>query len=204
MLCDKPGTNDQDSNDRCGSQHSCPQDGETEDHSSRKIDVEELEKRMRAAEDQAAEHLDRLMRTQADFQNYKKRAEKNREQMKQRERLETVRNFLPVYDNLGRVLDATDEDAGPVRDGVVMILRQIEQVLQHMGISRVPTEGENFDPRRHEAVEHVPTDEHPEGTITGEFQAGFIINDVLVRPARVRVAKAATSTCCQANNDGDE
>jgi len=144
---------------------------------------------LREAEARAEEYLQQLQRVQAEFQNYKRRVERERERSRRQSLSEAIRKWLPVIDNLERVMTSTDDDEDPVRQGVEMILRQVDGVLTDMGVERIPTVGEVFDPRVHEAVEHIPTDERPEGEITGEYQAGYSLGDVLIRPARVQVAR---------------
>lgn len=146
-------------------------------------------------EQELADAQETILRLRADFDNYRKRMRRQQEQTRVDAQTETVRLFLPVIDNLERVLDNTDED-DPVRQGVDMILRQLQQQLEAVGVFRISTVGEKFDPHLHEAVAHLPAEGHSEGTIIEEFQSGYQVNDRLVRPARVMVAQAST-------DDGD-
>ena len=152
------------------------------------------EERPRAREEdlegELADAQETILRLRADFDNYRRRMRRQQEQIRSDAQAEMVRVFLPVIDNLERVLDAADED-DPVSRGVDMILRQIEQQLETAGVMRITAAGEEFDPHRHEAVAHLPVDDHPEGMVIEELQSGYQVNGRLVRPARVIVAQAS-------------
>lgn len=161
-----------------------------EEESELRETVQESRERLREVEARAEEYLQQLQRVQAEFQNFKRRVERERERSRRQSRAEAVEKWLPVIDNLERVMTSTeDEDEDPVRRGVEMILRQIEGVLSDMGVERISTVGETFDPQVHEAVERTATEDLPEGTITQEYQAGYVLDDTLIRPARVQVAE---------------
>ncbi|MFO7942177.1 MAG: nucleotide exchange factor GrpE [Bacillota bacterium] len=136
---------------------------------------------------------DALARARADYKNLKKRQSRRMEQMRDEMRGEIVGSFLPVIDDLNQVLQNTaDRSDDPVRQGVEMILVKIEDILSDMDVSRIETVGEDFDPNWHEALEYVPADDRPDGTVIAELSAGFRMKDRLLRPARVRVARNAS------------
>ncbi len=137
---------------------------------------------------QCEQYLERFMRAQAELQNFRKRTERQRQQLRQDVQAQTVEQFLPVIDNLERVLQAAD-DPDPVRDGVAMILGQVQGILEKVGVSRMCTVGEPFDPHWHEALGAIPTTDYPEGTVVEELLPGYRMEDRLVRPAQVMVAK---------------
>jgi molecular chaperone GrpE len=103
---------------------------------------------------------------------------------------EEVREILPVVDNLERAVKATPGSSEEqIRDGVAIILRQLQDLLNRMGLTEIPSLGKPFDPHVHEAVSQTETEEHPDGTILEVFQRGYQFKDRLLRPAMVSVAR---------------
>ena len=133
---------------------------------------------------------DRHLRLLADFDNFRKRAEREREERVRYALADPIRELLPVFDNLDRALAAKGgiED---LRLGVEMIARQFEEVLKRFGVTVVPAVGERFDPRMHEAVMRVESDEVETPTVVEQMQRGYRLHDRLLRPAMVRVAVPA-------------
>ena len=139
---------------------------------------------------------DTLMRRQRDFDNYRKRTD--------RERGETFRNvvsnvasqMLPVLDNLNRALDASSEENGEEKgqdfqtflEGIVLVNQQLNEVLTSMGVQQISAIGEPFDPQYHEAVEIVETDEYPPKTVIFEILRGYKVDDKIIRASMVRVS----------------
>jgi molecular chaperone GrpE len=143
-----------------------------------------------------ADLLDKLTRRQADFENYRKRVERERAETYNRAVSDLVAPLLPVVDNLRRALDAESlVQAGESKEfrhflqGVELIYRQLNSVLENLGITAVPTVGEPFDPHVHEAVATVESDEYGPDTVTEELARGYRLGDKLIRPAMVKVAK---------------
>ncbi|MFO8059891.1 MAG: nucleotide exchange factor GrpE [Bacillota bacterium] len=157
------------------------------DERDQACECEQKEESREELEARCEEYLQRLMRAQADFQNYRKRVERQRRQLSRDVQAETVEQFLPVIDNLRRVM-ATADGPDPVRDGVALILDQVEAVLNRFGVSQMTTVGEPFDPHWHEAVGAVPSDEFPDGTVVEELLPGYRMGDRLLRAAQVMVA----------------
>ena len=135
---------------------------------------------------------DQLLRTMADFDNFRKRARRDAEDALRRGREDTVRDFLPIVDNLERAVEASrgSTDVAAVVSGVEMVLRGFDDVASRMGISRVVAKGERFDPTLHDAIQQVESAEHPPGTVLTEVVAGYRIGERLLRAAMVVVAKA--------------
>lgn len=134
-----------------------------------------------------------LIRRQADFENYRKRIDRERREERDRAVAHLAESLLPVLDNFERALAAHQDPAYEnYRRGFAMIYRQLADMLAQQGIARMedPT-GKPFDPLLHHAVERVETDEYPEGTVIGEAQAGYKFRDRVLRPAQVRVAADA-------------
>jgi molecular chaperone GrpE len=135
------------------------------------------------------EMMNTLMRRQADFENFKKRVEKEKHQDRQRGIEVMIEQMLPVLDAFDRAL------AGPVtggnadyRKGFEMIRAQMWAGLAKQGLVRIDTEGKEFDPNLHHAIESVPGTEHAEGIVVGEMQPGYMLQGRVLRPAMVRVS----------------
>jgi len=137
-----------------------------------------------------ADLRDRSIRTLADFENYRRRAEREREELKRYAQGDVLRDLLPVVDNLRRALAA----GGTVDDlklGVELTLRQFTELLKQRGVVEVPALGETFDPALHEAVARVDDETVEAPTVIDELQRGYTLHGRLLRPALVRVAMPA-------------
>jgi molecular chaperone GrpE len=131
--------------------------------------------------------LDRLARLQAEFENARKRAERERAEFREFATGSVAEQFLPVLDNLELALKSTGSVA-QLRSGVSLIVKQMEEVLDKMQVKAVPTVGEAFDPRFHEALGAVERDDLPDQHVAEEIRRGYKIRERLLRPALVRVA----------------
>jgi molecular chaperone GrpE len=134
---------------------------------------------------------DQLLRRQAEFENFRKRVDRERSETYQRARVEILLELLPVIDNLERAMSsfqATGADAESLRHGVELIHKQFKDALTKLGLQPVEAVGQAFDPHFHEAVTMEPTDEHKENTVIEEFERGYKLGDRLLRPAKVKVA----------------
>jgi molecular chaperone GrpE len=146
---------------------------------------------LEAAQAEASRLRDQLLRTAADFDNYRKRSRRDVEEAERRGREELLRELLPVFDNLERasVHAETASDVNSLADGIAMVRRQFLDTLGRIGIQRIEALGQPFDPAVHEAIQQIETDEFEPGTVANEFQAGYRMGERLVRPAMVVVAK---------------
>lgn len=137
---------------------------------------------------------DQLLRIAADFDNFKKRSRKEIEEVRRRAIEDTLREILPVIDNLERASEAMAgaTDVSAVSDGVRMVLRGFDEVADRLGLKRVPTVGNLFDPTCHDAMQQEETDDHAPGTIVNEVVPGYVLGERLLRPAMVVVAKPRT------------
>jgi molecular chaperone GrpE len=131
--------------------------------------------------------LNRLARLQAEFENARKRAERERTDFRDFVTGSVVEQFLPVLDNFELALKS-EGTAHQLRSGVSLIVKQMEEVLQKMQVSAVPAVGEAFDPRLHEALGAVERDDVPDQHVAEEVRRGYRMRDRLLRPALVRVA----------------
>ena len=130
---------------------------------------------------------DKYLRLMAEFDNYKKRSAKERENIYLDVRVDTVTKFLPVYDNLERALNAETADEA-YKKGVEMTFSQLMDVFKKLGVEPIPAEGEQFDPNFHNAVMHVEDESAGENVIVQELQKGFKIGDKVIRFSMVKVA----------------
>jgi molecular chaperone GrpE len=145
---------------------------------------------------------EQLLRIAADFDNFRKRSRKEIEEVRRRSVEDTVREVLPIIDNLERAAAATRgaTDVDAVAEGVHMVLRGFEEVASRLGLERVESMGKLFDPTLHDAMQQQETDEHPPGTIVAEVVPGYKLGGRLLRPAMVVVARPPSGTDDQ---DGD-
>ena len=132
---------------------------------------------------------DRLLRTAAEFENFKKRAKKETDEASTRGREQLLKELLPALDNLARALQHAPA-GDPLAVGVLQTEKQLLQALEKFGVVRFTSVGKPFDPSLHDAIQQVETSEHPPGTVAQEFAPGYMIGQRLLRAAMVGVAKA--------------
>jgi len=145
-----------------------------------------------AAERERDELRDRLLRTAAEFDNYRKRTDRERRELIEAAAANLIEDLLPILDDLERALEtpADDPAAGAYRRGVELIHRQLLDVLRRRGVEPIETLGHDFDPAWHEALGRVPLGDRRDGEITAEIRRGYRIGSRLLRPAQVMVASA--------------
>lgn len=135
---------------------------------------------------------DQLLRAAADFDNYRKRMDRERRDMIDYAATELIADVLPVLDDLERALDQpTSPEVAAYRQGVELVHKKMLDLLKRRGVTPIAAAGEAFDPNVHEAVVHEISDAHPEGTVIGELRRGYRLKDRLLRPAMVKVAKSS-------------
>lgn len=139
---------------------------------------------------------DQLLRIAADFDNFRKRSRKEIEEVRRRTVEDTLREVLPIVDNLERAADAMSgaTEVSAVTEGVHMVLRGFEDIASRLGLKRVATVGLQFDPTCHDAMQQQETNEHAPGTIVSEVVPGYYLGERLLRPAMVVVAKPPAKT----------
>ncbi len=154
--------------------------------------VEELLETLRAERDELKE---RLLRVAADFDNFRKRTRKDLEEAERRGREAVLREVLPVIDNLERAVQsaAQAKSVEAVSKGVEMVLRLFEEAASRIGLQRVASVGERFDPNVHDAVQQQESEEHAPGTVVGELVPGYKLGERLLRAAMVVVARPPTT-----------
>ncbi len=134
-----------------------------------------------------AQEKDKYIRLAAEYDNFRKRSAKERENVFSDARSDTILKFLPVYDNLARALAQETVDEA-YRKGVEMTMTQLRSILEKLGVVEIPAVGETFDPARHNAVMHVEDETLGENVIAEEFEKGFMLGDKVIRFSMVKVA----------------
>jgi len=150
------------------------------------------------AEDQAAalrrerdDYLDRLLRQAAEFDNYRKRVERERKEQAETAAMSLLFDLLSIVDDFERALEADYGPGGePYRKGIEIIYKQFLDLLRKRGVTSIESLGVQFDPRVHQAVIHEASPGHEEGEVIAELRRGYMLGDRLLRPAMVKVAKA--------------
>ncbi len=156
--------------------------------------LENIEDLKQSLEDILAERdelKNQLLRSFADFQNFRKRAQHEKEELRKYATEQLVRDLLSILDNFERTLAAIENGAemSSVVEGIKLVDRDFRGVLERFHVKRLSSVGELFDPAHHEAIDAVSSDEHPEGTIVEELKPGYQMAEKVIRPALVRVTK---------------
>ena len=143
--------------------------------------------------DREQEYLDLLQRTQADFINYKRRVEREREEQAKFAKADLILKLLPVLDDLNRAREAMPPGVASTEwaGGIELIEKKLMAILEEEGVSRIEAEGKTFDPWEHEALSYDESDEYEEGKVKAVFKDGYRLNDRVIRPAQVAVSKGA-------------
>jgi molecular chaperone GrpE len=141
---------------------------------------------------QRDEYYDLLLRKQAEFDNYRKRVERDRQSLSEAAAAGIIEELLPVMDDLDRALgaEAVGESAQAYRLGVELIYRQLGDILRKRGVRTIEALGADFDPYYHQAVSYEPAEGRRDGEVIEEFRRGYMLGDRLLRPSMVKVAKA--------------
>jgi len=151
-------------------------------------EVIELQKQLAEAQSQAAEYKDGWQRAVADFQNYKRRTDAEKADTYQNAVGSIVRRYLPILDDLERALAARPAEQ-PWADGIELIYRKLQTILDAEGVKRIEAEGQMFDPNFHEAILQEPAEGVESGRVIAVVQSGYMIGERVIRPAQVRVAQ---------------
>jgi molecular chaperone GrpE len=136
------------------------------------------------------EYLDHLRRLKAEWDNYRKRVQRDNEELRLRAAETVVESLLPVMDNMSRALEAGDKhEEGQLLAGVTLVAGQLRGTLAGHGLEEIEVEpGTTFDPEYHEAIVAQPSEEYPEGTVTQVLERGYLLHGKMLRPAKVIVA----------------
>ena len=161
---------------------------ESENTEQLSAEIEALKTKLAEAESKTSEYRDSWMRSQAEFQNYKKRLERDNELTYVSMKGDIIKKILPVLDDLERALQNRPAD-NAWGNGIDLIARKMQNILESEGIKRIEAEGTEFDPKFHEAISHEPTDGVKSGFVISVVQNGYMLGDRVIRPALVRVAQ---------------
>ena len=142
---------------------------------------------------------DQMLRARAEFENYRKRTARDQERFRATATESVVHDLLPVMDNLELALKHSSGDSGQVIQGVEMVLKQMREALESHGLKLIPAHGERFDPNIHEAVGHEPSESVPLDHVLEEYQRGYFLGDMVLRPSRVLVSRGTEEPPAEAN-----
>ncbi len=158
--------------------------------------IDALQKELEEKEKTKAEYLDYLKRLQADFDNFRRRVEKEKKDIIQFANEELIKKFLNVLDNLERAEDAAKKtnDIKALIEGIDAIIKQFKKILEDEGVKPIKSVGEKFDPNLHHAMAKVETNEYPDETVIEELQKGYYYKSRVLRPSLVKVSKAIEKT----------
>ncbi|AMA72329.1 molecular chaperone GrpE [Aneurinibacillus sp. XH2] len=151
---------------------------------------QELQAQIQQLQAEKDELYNKYLRAQADLQNFRIRVNREKEQMMKYQSQRVIEALLPVVDNFERAIAASKDakDASALAEGIEMVFRQLQQVLEQEGVTTVPGVGEPFDPNMHQAVMQEESDEYESGIIIEEFQKGYKLKDRVIRPSMVKVS----------------
>jgi molecular chaperone GrpE len=154
------------------------------------VSAQAVQADLEKAQAQAAEYLDGWQRARAEFANYKKRVEAEREEVRRASNEALLLKLLPVVDDFERAFQKIPQEVAdsPWVSGINMILRKLQAILESQGVAPIQAAGRPFDPQQHEAVLMEETAEHPDGTVVAELQRGYRLGERVLRPAQVKVA----------------
>jgi molecular chaperone GrpE len=170
---------------------SVDQEREEPKSKSKKLKVKDLKEDLKEKEEEIKALNDTLLRSQAEFENYKKRITKEKSDLLKYANEELVKEMLRTVDNLemaiGHAREANQSDS--ITEGIEIVLKHLLQSLERFGVTGFTAVGEKFDPNRHEAVIQVESAEHESNTVIAESQKGYFLRDRLLRPSLVTVTK---------------
>jgi molecular chaperone GrpE len=150
--------------------------------------IEALQSQLAEIEAKASEYKDGWMRTQAEFQNYKSRIQRDNELTYHSMKGDIIKKVLPALDDLERALQNRPADDAWA-NGIELIARKLQAVLESEGVKRIEAEGAEFNPNFHEAISHEPNEDVPSGHVIAVVQNGYVLGERVIRPALVRVAQ---------------
>ncbi len=178
--------------------------GESTDKGDEALTTEELQRLLAEKEEELAQKHDRLLRAQADYENYKKRMAREKQDLLKFGNERLMKDLLPVLDNFERSLmhARNAQSTSGIVDGIELIHKELLNTLTKFGLREISSRGEKFDPAMHEATAQLPTGEHEEGTVIEEFQKGYFVHDRLLRPAMVAVAGPSSDSEGEEGNQG--
>lgn len=165
--------------------------GAKKEISSLRSQVKAVKEELKSTDKETGEYLDYLKRLKAEFENYKRRSQKERERIVSWSNEDLIKQFLPVLDDLERAVDSSQQskNLASLMEGMRMILDQLKAILQKQGLQEIQAKGEEFDPHYHEALMSVDLTEYPDNLVVEEMRKGYKLNNKILRPAMVKVNK---------------
>lgn len=153
--------------------------------------LQQLSQQLEQVQNQGKEYFEGWQRERADFANYKRRIERDQQALAQNIKVEIIKKYLTVMDDMERALKVRPQDGPDAAwaSGIELIYRKLKNILESEGVERIPAEKEEFDPNRHEAITYEESPDHKSGEIIEVIQQGYTLGDRIVRPAMVRVAR---------------
>lgn len=131
---------------------------------------------------------DKLLRLAAEYDNYKKRTQKEKESLSLEAKASVVNSLLPIVDNLDRAAGYSEDDPKKLREGLSLVLRQTQESLKTLGVEEIDSVGQKFDPNWHNAVSHIDDENFDENMVVEEFMKGYKLGDKVIRYSMVKVA----------------
>jgi molecular chaperone GrpE len=166
-----------------------PKSGNPADTAFEQLGQEDFRSQLQQAED-------RVLRTQAELENFRKRTRRDMDEQRRYANLQLVNDLLPAIENLDRAIEAADKDesASGLAAGVKMVADQVRAILSQHSCVRIEAEGRPFDPNVHEAIAQEPSDDVPAGHVTRVVSVGYQLHDRVIRPAQVMVSTGPSPT----------
>ncbi len=152
------------------------------------VSTNDLEEQLELAKTEIERLADQSLRRQAELVNYRRRVQREQAEMATVAQVALLGGLVPVIDDLERAVETMSKDEDTYHEGMQIILRSVQKVLEKIGVERIEPEGEVFNPRYHEAIARHETNEVPEGQVLEVYQPGYRLNDRLIRPASVVVS----------------
>ena len=173
-----------------------PEDVTPEEQTEQAVPTEETEaeapnpllEELEALKKNLSDQEDKFLRLAAEYDNYRRRSQKEKESAWSDAKADTAAAFLPVYDNLERAVAAPGDEESPHKKGLEMIFHQYQDILKNLGVTEIEAQGQPFDPEKHNAVMHIDDENLGENVVAQVFQAGFSMGDKVIRHAIVQVA----------------
>lgn len=183
--------NNQEDN-QCIEDHEIKQDSNVQNDEKNELEYEisNINKKLIEKENELKNYVDIAQRIKAEFDNYKRRTNKEKEQLYTDIKCDIVSQFVPILDNLERAISSSkvNSDQNSIVDGIEMVLKQFKEILIKEGVEEIIAEGAEFDPNIHEAVMHIDDDAYGQNQIVEVFQKGYKVNEKVIRHSMVKVA----------------
>ena len=163
-------------------------DNETKEHEENKEEEQKKEEETRDIEKELQEMTDKYLRSLAEFDNFRKREEKERMRLSNVVKINVIRDFLPILDDLQKALENSKQHQSKITEGVELVVKKFNDILKSEGVKEIKTQGEAFNPHYHEALQVRQSDEYPPNLILETLEKGYMYKDILIKPARVIVS----------------